>query len=170
MVDQKLVGELEKALTDEAYDGGMGALDTGEFRHLVRTLAVTAAEVVEKAHTPSDDEREALAGVIRDADMMLPAGSMALVEWSEHLAGSILAAGFRRSEVPEPQTIADSVERMREGETRRSLPSQPTDAQVAAAMREASRRSLMWRTSTDVKAVLRAASAITEQGEAENHG
>jgi len=37
----------------------------------------------------------------------------------------------------------------------------PSDAQVAAAMREASRRSLMWRTSSDVKAVLRAAGGVS---------
>jgi hypothetical protein len=41
-----LIEELEKALTDEAYDGGMGALSRDEFSTLVRTLAVTAEAVV----------------------------------------------------------------------------------------------------------------------------
>lgn len=50
----------------------------------------------------TDDEREALAGVIRDADMALPSGALALAEWSRHLAGSILAAGFRRPVQGEP--------------------------------------------------------------------
>lgn len=58
MTDQKLVDELEKALTDEAYDGGMGALSAEEFSELVRTLAVTAAEVVERAHTPTEPNAE----------------------------------------------------------------------------------------------------------------
>lgn len=54
-----LVEQLEKALTDEAYDGGMGALSPDEFAHLVRTLAVTVEEVVREhvesvlAHVPS---------------------------------------------------------------------------------------------------------------------
>lgn len=59
MTDQKLVDELEKALTDEAYDGGMGALSGVEFSELVRTLAVTAAEVVEKAGEPEWEYRVA---------------------------------------------------------------------------------------------------------------
>lgn len=57
MTDQKLVDELEKALTDEVYDGGMGALSEEQFSELVRTLASTAATVFEKVHTPTDDER-----------------------------------------------------------------------------------------------------------------
>lgn len=54
----ELVDKIADALTDEAYDGGMGVLSEEQFAQLVRTLAVTAAEVVEKEHTPTDDERE----------------------------------------------------------------------------------------------------------------
>jgi hypothetical protein len=43
-----LIIELERALTDEAYDGGMGALDDEQFGQLVRTLARTAADVIEE--------------------------------------------------------------------------------------------------------------------------
>ena len=58
MNNQKLTDELEKALRDEAYDGGMGALGPEEFTDYVRGLAVTAAKVVEEAHTPADDEQD----------------------------------------------------------------------------------------------------------------
>lgn len=58
MTDQKLVDELEKALRDEAYDGGFGYMGDERFPAYVRTLAEAAAEVVEKAHTPTDDERK----------------------------------------------------------------------------------------------------------------
>lgn len=151
MTDQKLVDELEKALRDEAYDGGIGALSPEEFRELVRTLAVTAGKVVdelraptdneklieeaarailasegigpeedgtywgeatwpnavkdartafavfEKAHTPTDDEREALIDTMRNA----PTHGNIVVRYDE-AADAILAAGFRRTVVPEP--------------------------------------------------------------------
>lgn len=57
MTDQKLVDELEKALTDEAYDGGMGAMSPEEFRELVRTLAVTAGRVVDEMYASTDNEK-----------------------------------------------------------------------------------------------------------------
>lgn len=106
MVDQKLVGELEKALTDEAYDGGMGALSGEEFAELVRTLAVTAADVVEKAHTPTDDER----GVIETiktyghlaAQVMVFQGDTYPVKAIPYTSFLHILDGFRRSEVPEP--------------------------------------------------------------------
>ena len=47
MTNPKLVDEIEKALRDEAYDGGIGALSPEEFTDYVRGLAVTAAGVVE---------------------------------------------------------------------------------------------------------------------------
>lgn len=46
--------------------------------------------------TPTVDEREALARVIRNADRDAPN------PWSRGLASAILAAGFRHSEAPEP--------------------------------------------------------------------
>lgn len=57
MTDQKLVDELEKALNDEVYDGGMGALSEDQLSELVRTLASTAAKVAEEARTPADNEK-----------------------------------------------------------------------------------------------------------------
>ena len=49
-----LVEQLEKALTDEAYDGGHGAMNEEQFRKLVRTLAATAAEVIDETHVPAE--------------------------------------------------------------------------------------------------------------------
>ena len=57
MTDQKLVDELEKALNDEVYDGGMGALSEDQLSELVRTLASTAAKVTEEARTPANNEK-----------------------------------------------------------------------------------------------------------------
>lgn len=42
-----LTTEIEKALTDEAYDGAMGQLSEAEFLRYVRRLAELAVEVVE---------------------------------------------------------------------------------------------------------------------------
>lgn len=89
MTDQKLVDELEKALTDEAYDGGMGALSGEEFSELVRTLAVTAAEVVEKANTPTNDERDGLAKAMCAIETRSKAATLEEVQagiqrWTRH--------------------------------------------------------------------------------------
>lgn len=56
MTDQKFVDELEKALRDEAYDGGFGHMGDEQFTAYVRTLAEAAAEVFEKALTPTDSK------------------------------------------------------------------------------------------------------------------
>lgn len=94
MTDQKLVDELEKALRDEAYDGGFGYMGDEQFPAYVRTLAETAAEVVEKALAPTDDEREAIATVIAktwaEDDITPPT--------DYDFADAILHAGFHRTE------------------------------------------------------------------------
>lgn len=46
----ELLNELEKAFTDEAYDGGMGALSEEQFAKHVHRLAEVAVETVEHAH------------------------------------------------------------------------------------------------------------------------
>lgn len=98
MTDQKLVDELEKALTDEAYDGGMGALSGEEFSELVRTLAVTAAEVVEEVHTPTDDERERAERLVA---RLLPARQTPGT--AANIVRYLTEAGLlSHSEVPEP--------------------------------------------------------------------
>lgn len=75
MTDQKLVDELEKALNDEVYDGGMGVLSEEQLSELVRTLASTAAKVAEEALAersepqgePSDAQVDAVAKAIAEA-------------------------------------------------------------------------------------------------------
>ncbi|MCK2024590.1 ead/Ea22-like family protein [Microbacterium sp. kSW2-24] len=59
-----------------------------------------ALEAVEKAHTPTDDEREALIDVL----VMTKLSDYAATDMStiHQAVDAILAAGFRRSEVPEP--------------------------------------------------------------------
>lgn len=95
MTDQKLVDELEKALRDEAYDGGFGYMGDEQFPAYVRTLAETAAEVVERARTPTDDERKALVAIL---EAPLTEGSQGRT-FSEMLADVILLRfGFRSAE------------------------------------------------------------------------
>ena len=71
----------------------------------IRELA-DALEAAEKAHTPTDDEREALARVVAKADEETLDYERRLPDyyadpWEGYLlhADYILAAGFRRSEV-----------------------------------------------------------------------
>ncbi|KDA05851.1 hypothetical protein DC31_13795 [Microbacterium sp. CH12i] len=47
-----LLVELERAIADEAYDGGFGVLSEGQFTQLVSTLASTALAVVEEKQKP----------------------------------------------------------------------------------------------------------------------
>lgn len=55
----ELIDELEKALRDEVYDGGFGALLPDQLTDYVRGLAVTAAKVVEEAlPTPQNDHSD----------------------------------------------------------------------------------------------------------------
>lgn len=112
MTDQRLVDELERALTDEVYDGGGGALSEEKFAKLVHTLATTAAAVVAEAHTPTGGEREALllAQEVRSWANSREGWNRYEVDLGMRVEKTLnaLAAGFRRSEVPEPS--ADRVE------------------------------------------------------------
>lgn len=93
-----LIDELEKALRDEVYDGGMGALSPEQLTDYVRGLAVTAAKVVGEAHTPTDDEREGMRRII--AQGSYSRGPEDLPDADADVAGRLAAAGFgfRRSE------------------------------------------------------------------------
>ena len=67
---------------------------------LPASLAIRLADALEaagKAHTPTDDEREALIDTMRNA----PTHGNIVVRYDE-AADAILAAGFRRTVVPEP--------------------------------------------------------------------
>ena len=112
MTDQKLVDELEKALRDEAYDGGFGYMGDEQFTAYVRTLAETAAEVVEKALTPTDDEREAvrLRAALEDVWSTIQRDVRVLANLDPGELGGIVARALEssRSEVPEPMEEADA--------------------------------------------------------------
>lgn len=137
MTDQRLVDELERAFTDEVYDGGMGALSPEQLRDHVRGLAVTAAGVLGEllsttqtvnvlredwdrlkrleAHTPTDDEREALARVVGmilgESDDMQAMSDDAFDNIQDSIVAAVLADGFHRSEVPEPSAVLAERER-----------------------------------------------------------
>ncbi|MFJ2535877.1 hypothetical protein [Microbacterium maritypicum] len=49
-----LTTEIEKALTDEAYDGGSGPLSEVQFSRYVRRLAETAVEVIGESKAKAD--------------------------------------------------------------------------------------------------------------------
>lgn len=73
-----------------------------------QTIAYLAnqLEAAEKAHTPTDNEREALGVLIRD--IYRKNGYYAP---DQVVADAVLAAGFRRSEVPEPSETVAALER-----------------------------------------------------------
>lgn len=140
MTDQKLVDELEKALRDEAYDGGFGYMGDEQFTAYVRTLAETAAEVFEKALTPTDDDREVLAKEWADKEFpetRLAPENEQLVDAAYEAFCAGYDAGFRRSEVPNsptfgsvvPEPSACLIEHPITG-TRCSLPAEPRHAHV----------------------------------------
>lgn len=140
-----LVDELEKALRDEAYDGGMGSLSPEQFTDYVRGLAVTVAKVVEEARAPSAAERVALVNTI----------NRALYNWdgegdsAEFVGDVILAAGFRRPEAPETQgESSDALEMLAEA-----------DALVASWDRKGS-----WSSDSPVGTVMRLATAPRAAG------
>ena len=100
-----LTDELEKALRDEAYDGGFGHIGDEQFTSYVRGLAVTAAKVVEKALTPTDDEREALLAALYEEGFSgcgEEIGTHETVIFVEYVPDVAARLGFRRTEVPEP--------------------------------------------------------------------
>ncbi|UTT53789.1 hypothetical protein [Microbacterium maritypicum] len=119
MTDQKLVDELEKALRDEAYDGGFGYMGDEQFTAYVRTLAETAAEVVEKALTPTDDERRILGDIWDDGNAVGLDGWVGPGRGTEpiddhavykrEIAIEKYANALRRSEVPEPSEMVVKV-------------------------------------------------------------
>lgn len=105
MTNEKRIEEAAKAIyetRDDAYDlDAWEQLDRTQQERYVCD-ARTALAVFEKALgevtvTPTDDEREALAQIIRDTDRDAPN------PWSQGMADAILTAGFRRSVVPEPR-------------------------------------------------------------------
>lgn len=54
----ELVTKVADALTDEAYDGGMGPMSEAEFPRHVRRLAETALEIVDTVSAEKPAEKE----------------------------------------------------------------------------------------------------------------
>lgn len=131
--NEKLAERLREAAKRAGY------FQTGE-----QGLLNRAAEVIDalSAHTPTDDEREALAKTIYLWDVAESVGSLsweALAEsqrdvWRE-AADFVSAAGFRRTEVPEHPAISEvksmPIEAIREHVAhRRSEVPEPSDESV----------------------------------------
>ncbi|MFD7871388.1 MULTISPECIES: hypothetical protein [unclassified Microbacterium] len=172
----ELIDELEKALRDEVYDGGMGALSPEQLTDYVRGLAVTAAKVVGEAHTPTDDEREGMRRIIAQGSYSRGPEDLPYAD----VAGRLAAAGFgfRRSEVVQVERATAGASRncrsieepqgepsdaQVTAEAVRKWPHDPSDANVASA--RAVRRLSFLQGALWMRAALRAASAVTEQGE-----
>ncbi|WP_303708434.1 MULTISPECIES: hypothetical protein [Microbacterium] len=140
-----LVDGLEKALRDEAYDGGFGYMGDEQFTAYVRGLAVTAAKVVEEAHTPADDEREVLR--IAELDARQAAMQQDRIDWfpdyetepavahDSFVRGwdAAVAARFRRAEVPEPSAEPNPITLEDLSETSTSLKDLVDEARSEAA-------------------------------------
>lgn len=73
-MSEKLTHQLEVGLTDEVYDGGMGALSETELSQYIRNLAVKAEEVVQEwkdhvlASMPFTLEKRGDVWVVQDKD------------------------------------------------------------------------------------------------------
>lgn len=94
--NEKLIEEALRPMTDRDVTQNPAAT-----RAFIRQLG-DALKAADKALTPTDDEREALAQVIFDRSHT-PEDALNLWDGDiSKLADAILAAGFRLSEVPEP--------------------------------------------------------------------
>ncbi|MFJ2506307.1 hypothetical protein [Microbacterium sp. NPDC087592] len=89
--NEKLIEEAAKAIVEVTVD----SMDSA------RELARVALAVFEKAHTPTDDEREALAFVIEQGWANPTWDGVTLRPIDRQIADAVLAAGFTRSEIPE---------------------------------------------------------------------
>lgn len=158
---EKLIEESAEAfggLTSPTYGAAPEWERVEVYEGVKRVLAV-----FEKAHTPTDDEREALARLVDPGafipfdpgvvDPRWPAEVEHRQQEARHHADRILTAGFRRSEVPEPSAepvcehgsplsaLCDYAARYASGETDGTAPKhaepqgEPSDAQVLAALR-----------------------------------
>lgn len=104
---EKLIEEAAKAMHGDDIDKGRAGDDYTsmnlETLDWYRDNARAALAVFEKAHTPTEDEREALLRAIEGVTY----GMGRLVGApAAKLANAILAAGFRRTAVPEPTPLS----------------------------------------------------------------
>lgn len=124
---EELIEEAEKALTKPKQNDDLVLL-SDNFPHGHPEI------------DPTDDEREALANLI-PLDLIHDRGREGFPEDAFEAADRILAAGYRRSEVPEPQ-------------------GEPTDAQVEAALKAAENAGPLTPIRERLRVALRAAGGV----------
>lgn len=146
----------------------------GEFENrgwMIETIdrLTDALEAAEKAHTPTDDEREALAKGWDEGrrTALLEARTYAYPLFTDR-------GNPYRTEVPDPGTEDVAAEHQRHADARRSEPmtllshgepqGEPSDAQVDSERRAAYRREHRAELMRQERAALRAAHSVTEQG------
>ena len=93
---------IEEAATAMWADPEQWATITEPVRDDFRGMARSALAVFEKAHTPTDDEREALARVAAKIERV-PDSDAVTIDKAD--ARILVAAGFCRPEVPEPSAL-----------------------------------------------------------------
>lgn len=103
---EELIKEAAKAMLDDSHGEGTWEHREQIEEELYLRRARAALAVFEKAHAPTDDEREALAYLItahrfRERGLSGAIGEPE-VAVARPLADFLVAEGFRRSEVPEP--------------------------------------------------------------------
>lgn len=122
---EALIEEAAKAIRAEAYDGGHGTMGPDQFDGMCRLIAEVALAVFEQAHTPTDDEREA---VEAEAERLWPTGR----EYSPQQT----AAVFSVKELDAYCASAFTRGARYALALRRPVRGEPTDAQIEAALQE----------------------------------
>lgn len=101
--NEKLIEEAAKAIFEVNNRQDMTQWPRSSYQAVYRERARAALAVFEKAHTPTDDEREALAKLLDEIDSEWLMGEARPPYPSEMAHELILrGVGFRRSEVPKP--------------------------------------------------------------------
>lgn len=99
--NEKLIEEAAKAIMEASHGEGEWEFREPMEEELYLRRARAALAVFEKAHTPSDDEREALEEALRYLDALNADRQIWYDDYSK--LHDLVSAGFRRSEVaPEP--------------------------------------------------------------------
>lgn len=96
----------DRYLIDEARGFIAGCDPTDERTALIRDLADAL-----EAHTSTDDEREARLEYVIDAAVPVDEFPSWRFRYSRRIAEAVRAAGFHRSEVPEPSAALAAIER-----------------------------------------------------------
>ncbi|QEA30407.1 hypothetical protein FGL91_18750 [Microbacterium sp. CBA3102] len=179
---EKLIWEAAKAMHGDDIDKGRAGDDYTsmnlETLDWYRDNARAALAVFEKAHTPTDDEREAWRDeAIRRYPHAEVAKYMRQALQNAFIEGAKFATGFRRTEVPEPSTEPDALcgdwpapcncddPVTHDGSVPASIVqserAEPSDAQVQAACRAWSANAHL-RAGEAMRAALSAASSVTK--------